>query len=67
MADELNISKTKTLKMNKRFNLKKAMKSNTTIRAKILCIISWLTKVRIEVPSFEWKARVRKGKTYYAN
>lgn len=62
MADELNISKTKTLKMNKRFNLKKAMQSNTTIRAKILCVVSWLFKVHITVPGFEWKARERKRK-----
>ncbi len=62
MADELNISKTKTLKMDKRFNLKKAMQLNTTIRAKILCVVSWLFKVNILVPDFEWKARERKGK-----
>lgn len=62
MADELNVSKTKIIKMNKRFNLKKAMKLNTTIRAKILCIVSWLFKVHIIVPDFEWKARERKGK-----
>lgn len=48
------------LRMNKRFNLKKAMKSNVTIRAKILCIISWLFKVKIELPNFEWKARQAK-------
>lgn len=48
------------LRMNKRFNLKKAMKLNITIRAKILCIISWLFKIKIEVPSFEWKARQAK-------
>lgn len=48
------------LKMDKRFNLIKAMKSNVTIRAKILCIISWIFKVKIEVPDFEWKARRKK-------
>lgn len=47
------------LRMNKRFNLKKAMKLNITIRAKMLCIISWLFKVKIEVPKFEWKAKSR--------
>lgn len=45
------------LRIDKRFNLKKAMKLNVTIRAKILCVISWLFKVRIEVPIFEHKAR----------
>ena len=48
------------LRMDKRFNLKKAMKLNVTIRAKILCVISWLFKVQIEVPDFEWKARRKK-------
>lgn len=48
------------LKMDKRFNLIKAMKLNITIRAKILCIISWIFKVQIEVPDFEWKARRKK-------
>ena len=48
------------LRMDKRFNLKKAMKLNVTIRAKILCIISWLFKVKIEVSDFEWKARRKK-------
>lgn len=48
------------LRMGKRFNLIKAMKLNITIRAKILCIISWLFKVKIEVPEFEWKARQEK-------
>ena len=48
------------LKMDKRFNLIKAMKLNITIRAKILCIISWIFKVKIEVPDFEWKARRKK-------
>ena len=67
MPDKLNISKTRKVKMKKRFNLKKAIKMNITIRAKILCVISWLTKVQIKVPSFEWEARVRKGKTYYAD
>lgn len=55
-------------KMDKRFNLKKAMKLNVTIRAKILCIISWLLKVKIEVPIFEHKARqIKYGRTTYAN
>lgn len=67
MPDKLNISRTRKVKMKKRFNLKKAIKMNITIRAKILCIISWLTKVQIEVPYFEWEARERKGKTYYVN
>lgn len=49
------------LRIDKRFNLKKAMKLNVTIRAKILCIISWLFKVQIKVPNFEWKARQAKG------
>ena len=62
MADKLNISKTKTFKRNKRFNLKKAMQSNITIRAKMLCIASWLFKVHIIVPDFEWKTREIKGK-----
>lgn len=48
------------LKMDRRFNLKKAMKLNATIRAKILCVVSWLFKVQIEVPDFEWKARRKK-------
>ena len=48
------------LKMDRRFNLKKAMKLNATIRAKILCVVSWLFKVQIEVPAFEWKARRKK-------
>lgn len=60
MADELNISKTKNIRMNKRFNLKKAINSNTTIRAKFLCVISWLFKVHILVPDFEWRARRKK-------
>ena len=47
-------------KMNKRFNLKKGMKLNVTIRAKILCVVSWLFKVQIKVPDFEWKARRKK-------
>lgn len=67
MPDGFNIRSARKVKMKKRFNLKKSMKMNITIRAKILCIISWLTKVNIEVPSFEWKARVKKGKLYYAN
>ena len=46
--------------MDKRFNLIKAMKLNITIRSKILCIISWIFKVQIEVPDFEWKARRKK-------
>lgn len=50
------------LKMNKRFNLRKAIRLNVTTRAKILCIFSWLFKVKIEVPSFEWKARQAKCK-----
>ena len=62
MTDKLNISKSKTLKMNERFNLKKAMKLNITVRAKMLCIVSWLFKVHIIVPDFEWNARERKGK-----
>ena len=48
------------LRMDKRFNLKKTMKLNVTIRAKILCAISWLFKVQIEIPDFEWKARRKK-------
>ena len=48
------------LKMDKRFNLIKAMKSNVNKRKKILCIISWIFKVKIEVPDFEWKARRKK-------
>lgn len=48
------------LRMDKRFNLKKAMKLNVSIRAKILCAISWLFKVQIEIPDFEWKARRKK-------
>lgn len=48
------------LRMDKRFNLIKGMKLNVTIRAKILCIISWIFKVKIEVPDFEWKARRKK-------
>ena len=47
-------------KMDKRFNLIKAIKLNVTIRAKVLCIISWIFKLQIEVPSFEWKARQAK-------
>lgn len=45
------------LKMDRRFTLRKAMKLNVTIRAKILCVISWIFKVNIEVPNFEHKAR----------
>ena len=48
------------LRMDKRFNLIKDMKLNVTIRAKILCIISWIFKVKIEVPDFDWKARRKK-------
>lgn len=56
------------LRMGKRFNLIKAMKLSVTIRAKILCIISWIFKVKIEVPSFEWKARQAKyERTTYVN
>ena len=29
------------LKMDRRFNIKKAIKKNITIRAKILCVISY--------------------------
>lgn len=57
----------KVTKMDKRFNLKKALKLNLTLRAKLLCIISWVSKIRIMVPNFEWKAREKKGKTQYAN
>ena len=60
MSDELNISRTRKVKMEKRFNLKNAIKMNITIRAKILCIISWLFKVQTEVSDFEWKARRKK-------
>ena len=45
------------MKMKKRFNLRKALKLNITIRAKILCIISWIFKVRIPVPLFELRAK----------
>lgn len=55
------------LKMDRRFNIKKAIKKNINIRAKILCVISWITKIQIVVPTFEWKARERKGKKYYVN
>ena len=60
MSDELNISRTRKVKMEKRFNLKNAIKMNITIRAKILCIISWIFKVKIEVPNFEHKVRQTK-------
>lgn len=49
-------------KTNKRFNLKKAMKRHITIRAKILCFISWLFKIRIEVPNFELEVRQKHNK-----
>lgn len=48
------------LKMQKRFNLKEVMKMQVTLRAKILCIISWLFKMHIVCPDFEEKARERK-------
>lgn len=48
------------LKMEKRFNLKKAIRMNVTIRAKILCIISWIFKVHIVLPYFEENARMKK-------
>lgn len=52
-------------KMDKRFNLKRAIKLNVTIRAKILCIISWLLKVKIEVPIFEHRARqIKYGRSH---
>lgn len=53
------------LRMDKRFNLIKGMKLNVTIRAKILCIISWLLKVKIEVPIFEHRARqIKYGRSH---
>lgn len=44
-------------KMKKRFCLKEAIKINVTMRAKILCVISWIFKIHIIAPNFEVRAR----------
>ena len=54
-------------KVEKRFNLKESIKLNVTIRAKILCIISWIFKIHILAPNFEVKARekeIKKGEYF---
>lgn len=54
------------MKMKNRFDFGKVIKMQVTLRAKILCIISWISKILIPVPSFEEKARKRKAyKEYY--
>lgn len=49
-------------KMEKRFKLQKAMNMHVTLRAKILCIISWIFKIYISVPDFEYKAMKKYSK-----
>lgn len=44
----------------KRYNLKKVINMQETIRCKILAIIGWVLNININMPDYEWKKRLRK-------
>lgn len=44
----------------KRYNLKEVINMQATIRCKILAIIGWMLNININMPDYEWKARLIK-------
>ena len=44
----------------KRYNLKEVINMQATIRCKILAIIGWVLNININMPDYEWKARLIK-------
>lgn len=44
----------------KRYNLKKVVNMQETIRCKILAIVGWVFNININMPDYEFKARLIK-------
>lgn len=52
----------KCRKRKERYNLKRCIKLQATIRCKILAVIGWIFNIDIECPEFEDKARLKREK-----
>lgn len=45
-----------------RYNLKEVIDMQKTIRCKILAIIGWIFNININMPEYEWRARLENNK-----